>query len=259
MKGISDADLKQFPVEHVSWEDVQEFLKRLNAREKDSGFLYRLPTEAEWEYACRGGASSQEDCDFDFYLVSADQRPLVRASQLRRQLPRRQCIQGPVSGRTSKVGSYKPNRLGIYDMHGNVWEWCDDHYYSRPGLGPGDPGRQLGSTTGPAAGRRSAAGRSRRTGATSWASASSQFRPASRAGAGTAWSTGQRAEAVPVIGVSNAGSRAGDRTDPRAGQARVCFFARSRGKASSTGEGLTRGRPDWRRAATSLTVTGRAG
>src|SRR5271165_320359 len=66
VKRISDADLRQFPVECVSWNDVQKFLKRLNAREKGDGLLYRLPTEAEWEYACRGGATSQEECAFNF-------------------------------------------------------------------------------------------------------------------------------------------------------------------------------------------------
>jgi len=54
VKDIKDEDLKQFPVEQVSWEDAQEFIKKLNEKEKGRGYLYRLPSEAEWEYACRG-------------------------------------------------------------------------------------------------------------------------------------------------------------------------------------------------------------
>jgi formylglycine-generating enzyme required for sulfatase activity len=115
VESISDADLGQFPVERVSWDDVQEFLKRLNARERDSGFLYRLPAEAEWEYSCRERAFSQEECAFDFYL-----------SQPTNDLSSEQANFGFNLGRTSKVGSYAPNRLGLYDMHGNVWEWCAD-------------------------------------------------------------------------------------------------------------------------------------
>src|SRR5262249_55726862 len=70
VKDIPDAALRRFPVESVSWEDAQEFIKQLNAREKNQlgEWVYRLPLEAEWEYACRGGASSKEDCSFDFYL-----------------------------------------------------------------------------------------------------------------------------------------------------------------------------------------------
>src|SRR5271155_727109 len=68
-KKIADADLLQFPVETVSWEDVQTFIQKLNEREKlDTGWLYRLPTEEEWEYACRGAACSKEECSFHFYL-----------------------------------------------------------------------------------------------------------------------------------------------------------------------------------------------
>jgi formylglycine-generating enzyme required for sulfatase activity len=117
VKDVSDADLKQFPVECVTWDDVQEFLKCLNAREKDGGFLYRLPTEVEWEYSCRGRASSQEECAFDFYF-----------SQPTNDLSSEQANFGFQIGRTTKVGSYQPNRLGLYDMHGNVWEWCADHF-----------------------------------------------------------------------------------------------------------------------------------
>ena len=120
---FSDADLGQFPVEQVSWRDAQKFLNRLNAREQDSGFLYRLPTEAEWEYSCRGGASSPEECAFDFYFA----RPT-------NDLSSEQANFGFNARRTTKVGSYPPNRLGLYDMHGNVWEWCEDHHEAADSL-----------------------------------------------------------------------------------------------------------------------------
>jgi formylglycine-generating enzyme required for sulfatase activity len=111
-----------FPVENVSWDEAVEFCRRLSALEPEraTGRRYRLPTEAEWEHACRGGspeyqvfnlgnslASTQANFDGD-YPYGADP--------------------GPYLGRTCKVGSYEPNRLGLYDMHGNVWEWCFDWY-----------------------------------------------------------------------------------------------------------------------------------
>jgi formylglycine-generating enzyme required for sulfatase activity len=128
VKGFSDAGLNQFPVEQVSWEDVQEFLKRLNAREKDSGFLYRLPTEAEWEYSCRGGASSQQYCAFDFYFAQPTNDLSSEQANFDGNHPAGNAPKGKYLERTTKVGSYKPNRLGLYDMHGNVWEWCEDHF-----------------------------------------------------------------------------------------------------------------------------------
>jgi len=106
---------KLFPVEGVSWKDAQVFLQKLNAREKTDGWVYRLPTEAEWEFACREGASSKKACSFHFYLDKSTNDLLWNQANFNNQL-----------GQTSKVGSYQPNRLGIYDMHGNVWEWCHD-------------------------------------------------------------------------------------------------------------------------------------
>ena len=60
VKDIPDAELKRFPVENVSWEDAQEFLRLVNEKEKEAGWVYRLPTEVEWEYACRGGPLSDK-------------------------------------------------------------------------------------------------------------------------------------------------------------------------------------------------------
>ena len=69
VKDISDAELKRFPVENVSWDDAQVFLERLNKREKEAGWVYRLPKEAEWEYACRGGPLSDKlESAYDFYF-----------------------------------------------------------------------------------------------------------------------------------------------------------------------------------------------
>jgi formylglycine-generating enzyme required for sulfatase activity/nucleoside phosphorylase/tRNA A-37 threonylcarbamoyl transferase component Bud32 len=126
VEGISDADLEQFPVECVSWEDARAFVRKLNEREKDSGFLYSLPTEAEWEYACRGGASSKKACSFHFYLDQPTNALSSTQANFDGNYPDGGADQGPYLGRTSKVGSYAANCLGLYDMHGNVWEWCAD-------------------------------------------------------------------------------------------------------------------------------------
>jgi uncharacterized protein (TIGR02996 family) len=128
VRRISDADLKQFPVEQVSWGDIQEFLKRLNARERVRGFQYCLPTEAEWEYSCRGGASSQEDCAFDFYFAQPTNDLSSEQANVRGNRPAGNAPKGKSRGRTTKVGSYPPNRLGLYDMHGNVSERCADRW-----------------------------------------------------------------------------------------------------------------------------------
>src|SRR5438128_1412665 len=68
VKEFSADALASFPVEMVSWHEVQEFIQNLNARESNREWTYRLPTEVEWEYACRAGATSQHDCSFDFYF-----------------------------------------------------------------------------------------------------------------------------------------------------------------------------------------------
>jgi formylglycine-generating enzyme required for sulfatase activity len=106
----------QCPVENVSWDDIQDFLQKLNAQ---TGKNYRLPTEAEWEYAARGGTSTP------FYTgtcLSTDQANYDGNN------PYQSCAKGEYRETTTPVGSFAPNKYGLYDMHGNVWEWCQDWY-----------------------------------------------------------------------------------------------------------------------------------
>jgi formylglycine-generating enzyme required for sulfatase activity len=128
VQDISDEELKQLPVEQVSWNDVQEFLKKLNAAQKDRGWVYRLPTEAEWEYVCRGATTSQEECSFDLYLDKPTNDLSSTQANFDGNFPAGYAPKGPSLRRTSKVGSYSPNKLGLYDMHGNVWQWCEDPF-----------------------------------------------------------------------------------------------------------------------------------
>jgi len=125
LKDISDSDLKRFPVESVTWEECQLFIEKLNTMENDSGYVYRLPREVEWEYACRGGSIQEQDSKFSFYL-SMPSNDLI---------PEQANYSFPGSlGRPVKVGCYVPNALGFYDMHGNVWEWCEDVMSSADGI-----------------------------------------------------------------------------------------------------------------------------
>jgi formylglycine-generating enzyme required for sulfatase activity len=116
-------DAGSFPVEMVSWDDAVKFCERLNAlpSERAAGRSYRLPTEAEWEYACRGGGPSYQVFAFGDSL-SSDQ------ANFNGDEPFGNAAKGLQLGRTTKVGSYQPNAFGLYDMHGNVWEWCADWY-----------------------------------------------------------------------------------------------------------------------------------
>jgi uncharacterized protein (TIGR02996 family) len=136
---VSNLDTKAFPVEQVSWEEATAFCEALSnrAEEKAAGRVYRLPTEAEWEYACRGGAVSYAPFHFGYSLSSSQ-------ANFRGEFPYGPASKGPYLIRTSAVGSYSANVFGLYDMHGNVWEWCHDwldtnYYKSSPKIDPQGP------------------------------------------------------------------------------------------------------------------------
>lgn len=118
IKDISDADLARFPVEGVSYAEVEAFLAKLNALDRQEGWEYRLPTSDEWEYACRGGPLvDQAESAFSFYAGEpANDLPTDRANFGHKE----------GTNRTVKVGQFAPNKLGLYDLHGNVLEWCSD-------------------------------------------------------------------------------------------------------------------------------------
>jgi formylglycine-generating enzyme required for sulfatase activity len=97
------------PVTQVSWDDVQAFLKKLNQMERAKGVVYRLPTEAEWEYGCRGGESAR-------YCSGAKDGDLGRVGWYSDNSDRK----------THEVAQKAPNAWGLHDMHGNVSEWCAD-------------------------------------------------------------------------------------------------------------------------------------
>ena len=128
------------PVEQVSWEEAVEFCRRLSEKpeEKRLGRMYRLPAEAEWEYACRGGATSSQPFHFGDSLSSAqanfDGHHPYGGDSKRQYLKR-----------TTAVGSYTANAFGLFDMHGNVWEWCADWYGAYASQSLKDP---TGPTTG---------------------------------------------------------------------------------------------------------------
>ncbi|MBU0673781.1 MAG: formylglycine-generating enzyme family protein [Proteobacteria bacterium] len=124
MDGENPARFKKggdYPVERVSWEDSRIFIRELS---RLTGYAFRLPTEAEWEYACRSGGKIQKYCGGDSLESVGHYRNNSGYS-------------------THPVGVLKPNSLGIYDMSGNVWEWVQDYYvkdyFNRTGQNPQGP------------------------------------------------------------------------------------------------------------------------
>jgi formylglycine-generating enzyme required for sulfatase activity len=101
------------PVDSVSWNDCQDFIRRLNQKERTD--KYRLPTEAEWEYAARAGSTAR-------YCFGDDKNRLGQYAWYNES----------AGGKTHTVASKNPNAWGLYDMHGNVWEWCEDWYGNYP-------------------------------------------------------------------------------------------------------------------------------
>jgi formylglycine-generating enzyme required for sulfatase activity/tRNA A-37 threonylcarbamoyl transferase component Bud32 len=116
---LAGQDVRRFPVENVSWEDAQEFCRRLSARPEEKGRRYRLPTEAEWEYACRAGTTTP------FFFGNT-----LNASQANSDTnrPYGGAKKEKSLGHPAAVGSYPSNAFGLFDMHGNVWEWCQDYF-----------------------------------------------------------------------------------------------------------------------------------
>jgi formylglycine-generating enzyme required for sulfatase activity len=120
---VSGLDTSRFPVETVDWDDSRAFCQKLSAlpAEKRARRVYRLPSEAEWEYACRAGARDHVPFAFGKSLSS-------KQANFDGGRPYGGAAAGTPLHRAAAVGSYKPNAWGLYDMHGNVWEWTADWY-----------------------------------------------------------------------------------------------------------------------------------
>jgi sulfatase modifying factor 1 len=147
------------PVENISWNDIQKFIRKLKQK---GGKQYRLPTEAEWEYAARAGTATPfffGDC------LSTSQ------ANYDGNYPLRGCPKGQPRKKTVAAACFQPNAWGLYDMHGNVWEWVQDRYGDYPSGNVTDP-------EGPSSG----SGRVLRGG--SWSSVARICRSANRRGRG---------------------------------------------------------------------------
>ncbi len=123
------------PVESVSWEEAKEFCDRLS---KKTGREYRLPTEAEWEYACRAGTTTP------FHFGETISTELANYYG---EAAYGEGVKGEYRGETTPLGEFPANKFGLCDMHGNVWEWCEDDWHENYEGAPND-GRAWRSESG---------------------------------------------------------------------------------------------------------------
>ena len=129
-------DLARCPVENVSWNDALAFTLRLSAREEKHGWDYDLPTEAQWEYACRGGIGTR----YPFHFGATLRHGQANFASTYPFPPTEEDLDATPLGHPCPVGQYPPNVWGLHDMHGNVDEWCHDwydpdYYTQGPGVG----------------------------------------------------------------------------------------------------------------------------
>ncbi len=127
-------DGKNLPVETVNWNECQEFIKKLQEKDKKH---YRLPTEAEWEYACRAGTKTPFYCG---ETISVDQ------ANYNGNYVYGDGKKGVYREKTIPVGSFPANAWGLFDMHGNVWQWCQDSFSEYPKTEVTDPLGVTGET-----------------------------------------------------------------------------------------------------------------
>jgi uncharacterized protein (TIGR02996 family) len=120
---VGELDTRRFPVEMISWDMAEQFCRQLSTmpEERKASRTYRLPTEAEWEYACRAGLSFAGPFHQGATLSS-------RQANFNGADPFGGAAEGPYLGRTCPVDAYPPNAFGLYDLHGNVSEWCADWF-----------------------------------------------------------------------------------------------------------------------------------
>jgi formylglycine-generating enzyme required for sulfatase activity len=168
---VSRVDTKRFPVERISFDDAQAFLRKTSTKER----TYRLPTEAEWEYACRGGMFAKNSSPFQIGEDYLDSLSSNMAS-FDGSRPYGDGERGKKRERPVPVGTFAANPFGLFDMHGNVQEWCQDRfaadsYKDAPSRDP----------TGPTAGAEHVL----RGGA--WNSPGEECRAAARRGLGRSW------------------------------------------------------------------------